>query len=180
MIWEGRWDAGFGGELGNLRQHKAFQLSNSSTNDERRIEIRTRFDRASGSDIAIVDARGYVWDPQGAPLPGQTNSFTIKPETWTRFFTMIDFDRRRFYMWISDENRGPIQIFDGLQFSDMSGGIDNFWYEFNTSQKPPGTPGRVNIWGRNFAALKDVADIDELLTLGSPERPNPPSNVRAD
>jgi len=181
VVWEARWDAAFAGQLGNLRQHKAFQLSRDpGSGDIRRIEIRTRFNQASGNDVAMIDARGYVWNPSGAPLPGQINTFAIASETWTRFWALVDFDRKEFSLWVSDENRSAVQLFDGLSYSNMNGGLDNFWFEFNTSQTAPGMPNTAYIWGRHFAALRDINDANEIIAMGSPVRPNPPDGLEAD
>ncbi len=179
LVWEAYWDNGFLGDLGGLRQHKAFQLSKDGSNDARRIEIRTRFNFGGANDVGKIDGRGYVWNPSGAPLPGQVNDFFIAPDTWTRFWAYVDFDRREFSLWVSDETRGPVQLFDALDYNNMSGGLDNFWFEFNSSQNSG--PGRtLYIWGRHFAALKDVSNVAEFLIKGSPVRPNPPGALTAE
>ena len=169
FVWEARWDAGFSGDLGELHTHKAFQLSNNSGGDERRIELRTRFNFASGSDVAMLDARGYIWDPSGQPLAGQVNEFTIGGDKWTRFWAFVDFDNLQFSFWVADEDTAPVKLFDQLQYSNMSGGLDNFWFEFNTSQDGP---DGLYLWGRNLAVLRDVSDAESIVLQGAPIRPD--------
>ena len=111
FVWEARWESGFAGDLGGLDTHKAFQLSKTGSGDERRVEIRTRFSLASGQGVAKVDARGYIWNPSGQPLPGQINDFTIQAETWTRFWAFVDFSNRQLSLWVADEHTNPVQLF---------------------------------------------------------------------
>lgn len=177
FVWEARWDTGFSGDLGELKTHKAFQLSNKGGGDERRIELRTRFSKASGSDVAKVDARGYIWDPSGQPLPGQVNEFTIGGGKWTRFWGFVDFDNRQFSFWVADEDTGPVKLFDQLQYSDMSGGLDNFWFEFNSSQSGPESP--LSIWARNFIVQRDVSNVQNIVSQGAPVRPEAIADLSA-
>ena len=176
LVWEARWDRAWsGGDLGELTTHKAFQLSKLGSGDERRIEIRTRFPRASGNEVAGLDARGYVWNPSGSPLPGQITDFKIVADTWTRFWAYLDFDRGEFSLWVSDDSRAPVALFSSLKYSDMNRGLDNFWFEFGSSQKSRTGPSPAYLWARNFTALRDVSDISQIVSQGVALRPNPPT-----
>ena len=177
--WDARWDRRFTGDLGEMTTHKAFQLSKSGSGDTRRIEIRTRFNRGSGNDVAGVDARGYIWNPSGQPLPGQVRDFTIEADTWTRFWAFVDFDNQEFSLWVADENVGAVKLFDRLRYNNMSGGLDNFWFEFNSSQNV-GARDELRIWARNFAVLRNVSDVGQIVARGSPVRPKPPTNLTAE
>ena len=63
----------------------------------------------------------------------------------------------------------------------MSGGLDNFWFEFNSSQTRSG--GALNIWARNFAVLKNVANAQDIVNQsGDPQatlQPKAPLNLAA-
>lgn len=172
LVWEARWDSAFAGNLGGLETHKAFQLASDSSGDKRRIEIRTRFSLAPSNAVAMVDARGYIWNPSGQPLPGQTGQFTIEPNKWTRFWAFLDFNARTFSLWVADEDTKPVRLFNRMQYSNMSGGIDHFWFEFNSSQERGGGSS-LTVWGRNFAALRNVSDVEAIVNQGDVEPGDP-------
>ena len=44
-------------------------------------------------------------------------------------------------------------------------GVDEFWFEFNTSQERM-SEEEPCFWGRNLAILRDVEDPDALVALG--------------
>jgi|GEM_PF-4045464 len=178
FYWEARWDKNFPYELSTMHTHKAFQLSRDTSGDQRRIEIRTRFNLASAPDVAEVDGRSYIWSPEETPMSHQVGKFTIKGDTWTRFWAYVDFDRRRFSLWVADEKTSPKEIYRDYQFNDMTGGLDNFWFEFNSSQSRAGGAA-LNIWARNFVVLRNVGNVEALIEQGGKvaAAPEAPRNV---
>lgn len=185
VIWEARWDPAFPQNENGLETHKAFQLSREGSGDERRIEVRTRFSQASPPAVAKVDVRTYIWSPAQQPLSGQSRDFTIKGGKWTRFWAFVDFSSREFSLWIADEDTHPVRVFDKRQFSSMSGGLNNFWFEFNSSQSRSGGAS-LNVWGRNFIALRNVSNVESIVSGGTVDggnavvAPMPPQNVIAE
>lgn len=185
FFWETRWDSDFGGNLGGLETQKAFQLSLEGSGDERRIELRTRFSQAPPSGIARLDGRTYVWNPAEQPMSPQAREFTVRADTWTRFWAYVNFNTRRFSLWVADEDNDPVRVFNEYQFSSMSGGLDNFWFEFNSSQSRSGG-NSLDIWSRNFVVMRNVDDVVSIVTQGAsvdpspdPIEPSPPTNLSA-
>ena len=128
---------------------------------------------AGGGDgpIGMVDTRGSAARPHGpnvtkaTPLAPQVGSFAIRPETWTRYWVLIDQRANDFDLvsvWVADENHDPVQIIDGLQFT-VRESVGSFWFEYNTSDKlKTGLPERVG-YVRNVAILRNAKDVASLL-----------------
>jgi hypothetical protein len=134
---------------------------------------------ASGSsrgdrvDIGAVDARGYgargtTLGPnvlRGAPLSPQAGTFTVRAETWTRYWVLIEQranDWDLMSLWVGDEDNDPVQIIDRLQFN-VKGTVDSFWLEYNTSTKPREGLGERIGYARNVVMLRNVKDVPSLL-----------------
>lgn len=168
------WDAWFGKEFAaatsGIPTYKNFQLA---SNNAIWTEVRSRFSLASGSDIAEVDLRYY-----GTPGPGTTKvgdalapmsgSFTIKPETWTRYWVLLNpvGQWTELSMWVADQNRGPVQLLDRRLVTPKGSGSrwDQFWLEYNTSTDTI-KAGRPNLIGyaRNVVMLQGVTNMSGLL-----------------
>ena len=149
-----------------MENHKTFVLRQNENNGEKRmLEIRNRFGEAEAPDISTVDFRGYgggwEFDGDDSPLDGQVAQFVIAPESWTRYWVYCDFEARHVDVWISDETRDPVQIFDKT-FNDMSVGTSSVKFQFNSSQtRTGGEP--VSVWNRNFVMLRNLEDDPQTL-----------------
>lgn len=128
----------------------------------------------SGDIIGMVDARGYGGQDKpfgpnvtnSAPLSPQIGTFAVQPETWTRYWALIEQranDWDLVSLWVADEHHDPVQILDRLQLS-VKGSVDQFWLEYNTSSKGKGAalPERVG-YARNVVMLRNVKDVASLL-----------------
>jgi hypothetical protein len=130
--------------------------------------------RGDGEIIGAVDARGYgnkgtVLGPnvqRGSPLSPQAGTFTVRAETWTRYWVLIEQradDWDLMSLWVGDEHHDPVKIIDRLQFA-VKGTVDAFWLEYNTSSKGKGAAlGERVGYVRNVAMLRDVKDISSLF-----------------
>lgn len=166
FTWDVRWDPAFQANLGGIQTHKAFQMASSTTNDERRLELRTRFNFVSAPDLAELDIRRYNFGFSGDDTPPTDVRFILQPDRWTRFWTLVDFTTNQFSLWVADEQRQPVLVVDRLQFTNFNGGLDQFWYEFNSSQSRSGGAS-LAIWTRNLVILRDVADPDTIVSQGA-------------
>jgi hypothetical protein len=177
------WDVWYGREtaaaLTGLANWKTFQFDFPRTAGGRPTiwaEVQTRFDQAgSSSDLAAVRMRQYATSTlsgvtQLDPVSPVAGTFMLKPEVWTRYWTLIEMPAFgtgdvRITLWMADVNRGPVKVLDRVPWKrDVSGKIEKFWIEFNTStdEVAPGRGALVN-YVRNVAMLRDVADPTTLL-----------------
>jgi hypothetical protein len=170
------WDAWFGREFDysntGIPTYKTFQFGSPAENIW--SEVRNRFSKAQGTDIAEIDGRYYgdssMRGPNltdNDPLSPQAGSFTIKPETWTRYWGLFEpgsggWDL--YSLWVADENTGPVQIFDRLQLKYRQGKMGIFRFEYNTSTTgaPPGR-GPLIGYVRNFVVLNNPSSLSTIF-----------------
>lgn len=190
------WDAWFGKEFAvantQIPTFKNFQFSSG------RIwtEVRALFGRAEPPFVAKVDVRQYGGAEKKGPvvdgvkyssdtLAPLVASFSIMPETWTRYWVLIKpaGEWYEFSLWLGDENRDAVQIYNAARIKPNEKYWDQFWLEYNTSAHPAHCPARTGYF-RNIVMLKDVPDVKSLLErpLGSgdpkPEtKPAPAKNA---
>ncbi len=186
------WDAWFGEEFQTERDvvtsYKTFNILDNHTNAGLCYEVRTKLDAgALPASIGTINVRTYgdaaptgftnygdnVTD--GDPLAPQLNQFTIAPNTWTRYWVLVDLKRAAgppevhdtWSMWVADETQDAVQLFDALKFNtfDVKGpgtAIKQFYWEYNTSQS-----GRVGAalvgYVRNLVVLEDPSDVATLI-----------------
>ena len=97
--------------------------------------------------------------------------FTYLLAIRTRFWLLADFAGNTLSYWVGDEGSPTVQILDAVPFdwqANYGGGfsLDEFWFEFNTSQSRVSEEEGL-FWGRHLAILRDVTNADELVALGS-------------
>ena len=94
------------------------------------------------------------------------SNFTAQGDTWVRFWLFLDLDNNEGSQWIADETQAPVLIHDRnlLTFSGADGtgtdtgpGIDQFWFEYNSSQSRTDAMPDLFAWFRNFVVLKDLS-----------------------
>lgn len=79
--WDARWSSDFlNVEADGLLNHKAFQISNDSQGDDRRIEFQTRFVKTDPTAVALPTIRVY-----GATVGGAGNSNPLSTDEDTHF-----------------------------------------------------------------------------------------------
>lgn len=152
-----------GGSVDGVNNYKAFQLSKDG---KLTLEPRYRFGQVGKPHVARVDVRAYgaqsgVQIGSGDSVAPQRREFRIKPDKWTHFWAFIDFDNNRFTYWVGDEDRAPVAVIDNVPFKWKQNygsefGFNQFWFEFNTSQKRTGP--EAYHYGRNLVILRDIDD----------------------
>jgi hypothetical protein len=127
------------------------------------------------------------------PVCPIAQTFVIKPNRWIRYWVVVkqvanDYDPLD--MWIADEVTAPVHVYVNVPKSLRTGGVREFWAEFNTSTNPfvRGSQRDFVTYIRNFVALRDVSYPEGLMvkpdgtaTLtnsSSTGAPKPPSNLR--
>jgi hypothetical protein len=187
FFWEARAESYWAsdGSVDGVETYKAFQLSNAGNLT---LEPRFRFAHVNLPYVARTDVRTYGSVERGPAdsVTGQTGEFRILPDTWTRFWMLLDFDNNRLSYWVGDENRPTVAILNAVPYNWSAAygsgfKFDQFWFEFNTSQSRSSSE-EAYFWGRNLVILKDVEDALSIVELGSngidaDVRPNPPTNV---
>jgi hypothetical protein len=187
------WDAWYGSELrrdvSGLKNWKTFQF------DARKkaggsagiwFEVRTRFDLApTPDDVAMVDARGYSipFGPnvtRDQPLTPQAGTFVVKPETWVRYWVLIEQHSDSWdlmSLWVADETHDPVQIINRLQFENY-GLIDKFRFEFNTSTYAMTVNrGDLVAYVKNWVMLQDPKDPTSVMQRPFAGLPLPPKTT---
>lgn len=194
ITWDAWFGAEFRYANTAIGNYKTFQFASPKTRIW--FEVRTRFSLEEGGNrrqsrsakgpaiaraampgdyIGMVDARAYgkkgemqlgpnVTKP--APLSPMAGSFTIRPETWTRYWVLFEQhagDWDLVSLWVADENNDPVRLLDRRQLT-VDKSVDEFWLEYNTSsnQRPKGR-GPLVAYARNVAMLRNVQDVPALL-----------------
>lgn len=172
------------------------------------LETRVRPDGQDGmgkyaidrtKEHALIDARHYDTDNVGLPgsnvtsidpLRPQVGRFVVKAEKWTRFWWFVDQranDYDYFSLWVADEDRQPVKIFDGLTLRTQGDPamIYSWWFQQNTSADIyRGARRDLISHVRNFVALRNPTNVPSLLLrplAGVPvevHAPGAPLNLR--
>lgn len=177
VTWDVRWSDSYVNAVesvdDNKFNHKQFQLGVPSGEDEfeadRWLEPKARYSKASGGDVARVDARAYgELEPPYTMSDGRIEpieqNWYAKPETWTRYWVLVDLDDptyTRMSMWVADEDRDAVQLYNAVGMKKIAS-LHNFWIEYASSQKRTGGPELVS-HVRNLVVLKDVSEPQGLL-----------------
>jgi hypothetical protein len=129
---------------------------------------------ASGRvDLGVVDVRAYGERKQalgpnvqsGAPLLPRAGTFTLRAETWTRYWVLIEQranDWDLVSLWVGDEDRDAVQIIDRRELN-VKRSVESFWLQYNTSSNARNGLGERVGYARNVAMLRNVTDVASLL-----------------
>jgi hypothetical protein len=96
------------------------------------------------------------------------HQINVKPERWVRHWQLIEYGMdpenwrsnppgTLMSLWVADEDRSPVQVYNRLQVTLYPPGVREFWIEFNTStnEVKARRPDLVAYF-RNVVILKDV------------------------
>lgn len=189
ITWDAWWGREYVTEIGSLSSHKAFQISSPITSAELWWEIRTRFTLGPASAVGTIDSRGYMPQTVNAdgsymffgprtltaghpssdfrqPMLPSLSTFVIQPETWTRFWALVELRDGPLYdrlsLWMADERVEPVQIYDQLEMTAAQDMLTKFRLEYNSSGDRASTVPLVG-YARNYAVLRNVADPTSLF-----------------
>lgn len=173
ITWDVYHDESMQTERNIVNTYKAWQIYTSA------IFFEIRYRLSSGAlptSIAPIDVRAYeeaYYGPgttkgAGDAVQPQINAFAIAPNTWTRFWLLIDLkadgvsEYDEWSLWVADETRDAVQLFDRLKYNVIPYGIKKFWVEFDTSQSPR-VGGEIVSYLRNWVVLHDPPDVSTLI-----------------
>ncbi len=186
--------------LGGLSTYKMFQFTSDGivpVSDDRRIEIRTHFTITSSAGATAVENPGGVVDTRPYNTGSQTGYLgRIEPLNspdelhfrdrfpyitslgkWNRYWALVDLDSKEYSLWMADEDRNAVSIYDKAPVPDLVG-LNGFWWEFDTSQSRSG-PAGIFGWFRNLVVLHNVTPpFDKPLGANSGTPPTAPENLR--
>lgn len=157
FYWEVKWPEYWAQDIeaDGVNNYKAFQFSNDGTLN---LEIRNRFNQVNAPNVARIDVRGYGNHPTTSDvLNNQSGEFIVQPNVWTSYWALIDYDSNTFSLWVGDENRPPVAIHVNSPVNFAGREVNQFWFEFNTSQSRIGP--EAHIWGRNSIILRNVDSV---------------------
>jgi len=119
--------------------------------------------------VAGTDIRIYGTSPvDNDPLAPQASTFFIEPETWTRYWALVDIDSQNVSLWMADETRAAVLVYDAVPIT-LTGGFqfEQFWFEYNSSQSRTGPA--LTGWFTSLVVMHDVSDVSSLLSQPIPE-----------
>jgi len=158
--WEYKWGDGWDTDLGDMHTHKEFMITDTG-NDNREIEVRTRYSGFVDGDVGYCDIRTYQLPGGGQPIgvPSSTSSDTLKIGIWHRYWLYYDHALDRLTLWIGDEQTAPRKIYDQFQFGSNSFTFNGFEYRLNSSQTGSGSVSEIYSWGRNYVTVTGVGSL---------------------
>lgn len=185
VTWDAWWGEEFGYRTAGIEDYKAFQLESGE-----RIwtEIRARFRRAMRfpGALALTDVRPYKGSAEhrgsvvngtkygSGSLGGLLTNFPIAPNTWTRYWVQLvptgDNGWWEFSLWLADERRKPVALYEKARIKPNGSGWDRLWLEYNTStsQLKPGR-GELVSYVRNVVVLRLAGDVRPILQSPVPQ-----------
>jgi hypothetical protein len=179
VTWDAWWDENFRYERSGVEDYKTFQLESGG-----RIwtEIRTRLRRGANFSgaVALIDVRPYNGSSKrkgsvvggtkygNGSLGGLRANFPIAPNTWTRFWVRLaphtQDDWWDFSLWVADEKRDAVLLYDQEAVRPNGKGWDRLWLEYNTSTSGVKEGrGELVAYVRNVVVLRDTRDTESLL-----------------
>lgn len=178
-VWDVWWGSEFSFLQSGVGHYKTFQFA--SPGGQIWTEVQSNFKDGSqvvppGIATAHIRAYGEIKDGElgpnvtdDNPLSPMVNQFTIKPETWTRYWIFFNpvgvwFE---FSYWMGDAATGAVLLNDRLQMipAPNAYGWEKLWIEYNTSSLANPPADRVG-YIRNVVMLKglSLAQVTPLLT----------------
>ena len=167
------WDTWFGPEFfteagGGWQTHKWVQIQVNEPGEDRWWEHRMRYQYASGlPEVARYDARKYGGtignNTDDQPIAPMKTNFMVHASVWTRHWMLIEPNGSNYQVtvWIADENRNAVMVFDHVDVEWPSTNLNSFEVEYNSSQERVGGP--MTSYMRNLVMLKNPGDVSSLL-----------------
>jgi hypothetical protein len=179
LTWDFRFNDAFAYREGHLGTHKAWRIDHG---DEAWISMKTDYQSAAatarrprrGLAEFYVSSQSRDWlgagtFREGELLQPRKAEFFIEADTWTRVFFLLERigqPESAVSVWIADETRDPVQLYDKLAYKTLPDGPNNFRHEFDSSRtaaNPALNPGEMRHHARNFVVLHNVQGVQALL-----------------
>jgi hypothetical protein len=163
LTWDFRFDQNFAWHKGYVKVHKAWRLDPGpwlafKTDYQRAAQVRGLAEFFMSLPTPRFLAPGTTRESREILHPRLTE-FYIEADTWTRAWLFVeDLDRPVCYVsvWIGDERRDPVQLYNRLAMVPPPGGVDRFRIEFDTSGDRAQNPNEMHSWNRNVVVLHNV------------------------
>ena len=162
--------------VGDLSRHKAYVIGPGSEGHWMafKTDYRNATKAASGVAELFMSMQSRQWLGPGTTRGGQEileprlGKFYIQPDTWTRVAFFVDGIGQpvsAVSVWVSDEQRNPVQLYDRLQVVFPSAASYRVWLEYDSAKDTALNPVEMRIWNRNLVALQQVvpAAVPPLL-----------------
>jgi hypothetical protein len=180
LTWDLRFDNGHAyTSSSHLGRHKTYMVGwrGATSGDNRWLGLKTEYINAAQAGQGVAEIYTYMvgttyhgpgttLGPQSSIQP-RTGSFFINANTWTRVWIFVeDIGQALSYVsvWVADTSRGPVQLHNRNAVITPEGGINKFWFEYDTSGEDAAN-GEMRSWNRNLVVLKNVtaAQVAGLL-----------------
>lgn len=135
FVWDMRYSPDWSAVRGEVGTHKMFQLAYGD--DKRHIEVRCRYSGTGPTDdVGTVEVTSYdsgIAQGSGDQLLPIPPTFSIKPGVWTRYIAVVDYTAKTFSLFVLDETRDAVTIYDGIS-APLLKPVNAFWAEINASK----------------------------------------------
>lgn len=168
--WEAYWDDVIADEnwtsgTGDFK-HKCFMLvgdTDPNAGDDRRLEVRTLYERSDVGKVCKVDLRLYNWRIDADSTPPVDNEIQLNPNVWCRFWAWYDFENDKFSLWVGDELQAPVKVYDNRTVTETTAHpLDGFQFQYASSDN---INVEWNVWARNWVALQNLDNLAEAQSL---------------
>ncbi|MBA3884184.1 MAG: hypothetical protein H0X67_00445 [Acidobacteria bacterium] len=192
LTWDLRWDKGWEytedgvalhgdrnkGSLGQIKSWKIMAADDSYA----WTVIKTNFDRGAATgqglgEVPFTSNTGKWLAPPAfrggseAYLPRLTD-FYLRANTWTRMWIYVEGvigggiggQTVHLSVWMADETRDPIRLYDRLPMYTTTGGLAELYMHYDSSQEGNTNPAR-SAWNRNVVVLRGIgmSAVQQLL-----------------
>ena len=173
FTWDAKWEADWQAKREELHTQQTFTLAYEGQGKARRASVMSYYSTVSPPDVGTVGGELIFWEAAGEsdpPRPEVDIGFTIHPDTWTRYWWLVDFTGDTMTLWVADRSRSPRKVYDALAITragnglDTSTGLNAFRFDYQGRQHRVGP--EMYAWFRNLAVLQDVADPQGLVDDG--------------
>ena len=163
-----------------LGQHKSHRLDTRDA--EPWVGVKHNFAKATnkGRGVAEVffNARAQWMGPgtergDSEMITPVLSDFYAEPGIWTRAWIFVEGNigvgdnAVRLSVWLADENRGPVRLYNRVNMIAPASGMGLFRFEFDSSQKQAlNGPGRQ--YQRNWVVLKGLSEAQVVALLQKP------------
>lgn len=177
--FDGAWK--FTDTTNSITQHKTWRFDDVGGGAW--LTLKTNYSKASSGAIAelYVTLPSSIWAAPGSTQGGAERlepvlvQYFIMPNVWNRVWIFLDGPIGsgpggtpvKASIWIADETRGPVQLYDGNPIYTPAGGVSVYRFEYDTSDESS-TQGLMRSWNRNLVVLGGISRASVVQLLQRP------------